>query len=46
MVSLTPSRFIPGERTPNINWIGGREGPRASVDAMAKRHPIIALVRN
>jgi len=38
----------PGLSTPGTHWIGGWVGPRASLDAMAKRKkiPIIDPVRN
>jgi hypothetical protein len=29
-----PSHFIPGERTPGINWIGSWVGPTASLNNM------------
>jgi hypothetical protein len=32
-----PGRFIPGERAPITNWIGGRVGPRAGLADMEKR---------
>jgi hypothetical protein len=31
------SRFTPGERVPGNYWIGGWVGPRANLDAVAKR---------
>jgi len=31
------SRFIPGERAPGTQWIGGWFGPRASLEAVAKK---------
>jgi hypothetical protein len=38
VVSITPrSRFTPGERTPGTHWIGGWVGPRAGLDAGARR---------
>jgi hypothetical protein len=30
-------RLTPGERIPGTHWIGGWEGPRASLDAGARR---------
>jgi hypothetical protein len=30
-------RFTPKERSPGIHWIGGWAGPRAGLDAVAKR---------
>jgi hypothetical protein len=30
-------RFTPGGRAPDTHWIGGRVGPRAVLDAVAKR---------
>jgi hypothetical protein len=36
--SVTPRpRFPPGERTPGTHWIGGWVGPRAGLDAEARR---------
>jgi hypothetical protein len=32
-----PSRFTPGERNPNIYWIGGRVDLRAGLDDVVKR---------
>jgi hypothetical protein len=32
-----PPRFTPGERTPGTHCIGGRVGPRAGLDAGARR---------
>jgi hypothetical protein len=38
VVSITPQpRFIPGERTPGTHWTGGWVGPRACLDAGARR---------
>jgi hypothetical protein len=38
VVSVTPwPRFTPGERTPGTHWIGGWAGPRAGLDAEARR---------
>jgi hypothetical protein len=38
VVSVTPwPRFTPGERTPSTHWIGGWVGPRAGLDAGARR---------
>jgi len=37
MLSFTASRFTPGEEVPGNYWIGGWMGPRASLDAVAKR---------
>jgi hypothetical protein len=38
VVSITPRpRFAPGERTPGTHWIGGWVGPRAGLDAEARR---------
>jgi hypothetical protein len=31
-----PNRFIPGEGAPGIHWIGGRVGPKASLDKIKK----------
>jgi hypothetical protein len=42
----TPAALPPGERGPRTNWIGGWVGPRADLDAVAKRKkksPITAL---
>jgi hypothetical protein len=33
----TPVALKPGERTPSTHWIGGRVGPRAGLDAWARR---------
>jgi len=35
----------PGVRAPGTPWIGGWVGPRAGVDVMANRSPIIAPAR-
>jgi hypothetical protein len=35
--ALRPGRFTPRERGPGPHWIGGWVGPRAVVDAVAKR---------
>jgi hypothetical protein len=32
-----PGRFTPGERAPNIHWIGGWMGPGIGLDAVMKR---------
>jgi hypothetical protein len=32
-----PYRFIPGERGPGTQWIGGWVGPRAGLDDVEKR---------
>jgi hypothetical protein len=32
-----PDCFTPGERAPGTHWIGGCMGPRAGMDAIAKR---------
>jgi hypothetical protein len=38
VVSVTPRpRFTPGERTPDTHWIGDWVGPRAGLDAGARR---------
>jgi hypothetical protein len=38
VVRVTPrKRFTPGERTPGTHWIGGWVGPRAGLDAEARR---------
>jgi hypothetical protein len=38
VVSVTPQpRFTPGERTSGTHWIGGWVGPRAGLDARARR---------
>jgi hypothetical protein len=38
VVSVTPRpRFTLGERTPGIHWTGGLVGPRADLDAGARR---------
>jgi hypothetical protein len=38
VVSVTPRpRFTPGGRTPGTHWIGGWVGPRAGLDAGARR---------
>jgi hypothetical protein len=34
-----PCRFIPGERVPDTNWIGGYVGPKAGLDDVEKRDP-------
>jgi hypothetical protein len=45
VVSITPRpRFTPGERTPGTHWTGGWVGPRASLDAEARRK-ILCLCR-
>jgi hypothetical protein len=45
VVSVTPwPRFTPGERTPGTHWIGGSVGPRAGLDAGARRK-ILCLCR-
>jgi hypothetical protein len=56
VVIVTPRpRFTPGERTPCTHWIGGWVGPRAGLDAGARRkisscrgsnldHPIVQPV--
>jgi hypothetical protein len=45
VVSVTPRpRFTPGERTPEIHWIGGWVGPRAGLDIEARRK-ILCLCR-
>jgi hypothetical protein len=31
-----PGRFTPGERAPDIHWIGGWVGPRTGLDDMKK----------
>jgi hypothetical protein len=35
--SACPISFIPGKRAPASHWIGVRVGPRANMDAVAKR---------
>jgi hypothetical protein len=38
VISVTPRpRFTPGERTPDTHWIEGWVGPRAGLDAEARR---------
>jgi hypothetical protein len=38
VISIMPRpRFTPGERTPGTHWIGGWVGPRAGLDAEARR---------
>jgi len=37
MVSFTPRPLYPGERIPGTYWIGMWVGPRAVLDAMARR---------
>jgi hypothetical protein len=37
VVSFTPGRFTPRERAPGTHRLGGCVGPRADVDAVAKR---------
>jgi hypothetical protein len=38
VVSVTPRpRFTPGERTPGTHWTGGWVGPRAGLNAGARR---------
>jgi hypothetical protein len=32
-----PNRFTPGERSAGSHWIGGRVGPSAGLDAVAKK---------
>jgi hypothetical protein len=32
-----PGRFIPGERAPGIDWIGGWVGPKLGLDAVEER---------
>jgi hypothetical protein len=34
--ALRPGRFTPTERVPDTHWIGGWEGPRASMDVVAR----------
>jgi hypothetical protein len=42
-----PDRFTPEVRVPISHWIGGRVGPTAGLDAVAKReNPIIAPAGN
>jgi hypothetical protein len=38
-----PGRFTPGEKAPGTRWIGGWVGPRASLDAVAKKKKIPSL---
>jgi hypothetical protein len=40
-----PSRFIPGERTPDTHWIGGWVGPRTGLEGTEKRKilPLLGL---
>jgi hypothetical protein len=41
-----PGRFTPGERVPGTHWIGGGVGPRAGLDAVARRKlPATARIR-
>jgi hypothetical protein len=35
--ALRPGRFIPRERASVTHWIGGWMGPRAALDAVAKK---------
>jgi hypothetical protein len=45
VVSITPRpRFTPGERTPDTHWTGDWMGPRAGLDAEARRK-ILCLCR-
>jgi hypothetical protein len=46
--ALRSDRFTLGERVPCTHWIGGWVGPRAGLDAVAKRkkHSIIIPVGN
>jgi len=37
MVSFTPRPFYPWETAPTIKWIEGCVGPKAGLDAVAKR---------
>jgi hypothetical protein len=37
VVSFTPNHFTSRERAPGTHWIGGWVGPRAVLDAVAKR---------
>jgi hypothetical protein len=44
VVSFT--HFTPSERTPGTHWIGGWVGPRAGLDAVAKREKFLAPAGN
>jgi hypothetical protein len=37
MVSFTPCRFIPGERTPSAHWLGSCVDPRVGLEEVEKR---------
>jgi hypothetical protein len=42
-----PGRIISGGKgAPDTHWIGGWVGPRADLDAVAKKNPIIASAGN
>jgi hypothetical protein len=38
LASFTPQALYPGERAPGTHWIGGWVGPRAGLNAVAKRN--------
>jgi hypothetical protein len=37
MVSLTPGCFTTEERAPGTHWVGGGVGPRAGMEAVARK---------
>jgi len=38
-----PGRLTPGDKDPGTHWIGGWVGPRAGLDAVAKRKKALSL---
>jgi len=41
-----PSHFTHGEGSLGTHWTGDWVGPRAGLDAVVKKYPIIATARN